>query len=419
MKAKCYHVASSLALDSGRHRDLAEGVLALMDEAMSVNRFEIAEPLAQVALANAKSVQSTDLDRKIAAKQQLVEQRKESFVAVQQAQDALKENPDDPAANLAYGRHLCFVEGDWTRGLPLLAKSDDETLQAAVALELAGANDPSGQVAIGEAWFALAHSDKTKSEFLARSHHWYTLAHPALTGLTKAKADKRLKEIKSLGFVPRGSTPSTTFGVPSLELLTEEDSEASLEGLTKLERRMVGIFEIVIVDKKTNANDHFSARFYANGKIAKEGVELIGTWKLDESSRIKLTLAPSDQGEAFLRSGRVGTFTGLQTTSNNENRVWQLKPVTAVAAWKVATTENTHHKTFVLYSNGKADDPFGEYGWTLKGTGLTINNLHGAATFTIQAGGQTMKGRWLRGAHVVGVRVKDPTKVKESEKKNP
>jgi hypothetical protein len=66
-----------------------------------------------------------------------VRQRSKS-IADAQAQDAkmaefaaiLKTSPDDPAANLKMGRYLCLIKGDWKRGLPMLAQSNDNALKA-------------------------------------------------------------------------------------------------------------------------------------------------------------------------------------------------------------------------------------------------------------------------------------------------
>ena len=54
----------------------------------------------------------------------------------------LENDPTNPAANLAAGRHLCLVQGDWDRGLPMLALGSDAELKAAATKDLAGAARP-------------------------------------------------------------------------------------------------------------------------------------------------------------------------------------------------------------------------------------------------------------------------------------
>ena len=49
-------------------------------------------------------------------------------MAVRAAFETLMTKPEDPAANIAAGEYLCFVKGDWPRGLAMLVKGDDKSL---------------------------------------------------------------------------------------------------------------------------------------------------------------------------------------------------------------------------------------------------------------------------------------------------
>ncbi len=71
----------------------------------------------------------------------------------------LEKNPTHTAANLAAGRYLCFVKGDWGRGLPMLALGSDAELKAVSTLELQGTDSVIEQLTVADAWWALA---KTK-----------------------------------------------------------------------------------------------------------------------------------------------------------------------------------------------------------------------------------------------------------------
>ncbi|MCE9568384.1 MAG: hypothetical protein K8U57_40815, partial [Planctomycetes bacterium] len=112
----------------------------------------------------------------------------------------LKDKPDDPAANLAVGRFLCFFKGDWKTGLAHLAKGSDEKLVAAATAETAASKGTeTEQFAAAELWYDLAPTAEasTKSAIRGRAHFWYSNAATTLTGLAKVKALKRADELKA------------------------------------------------------------------------------------------------------------------------------------------------------------------------------------------------------------------------------
>ena len=112
------------------------------------------------------------------------------------ALDKLKTSPNDPDANLAAGRYDCFDCGDFTLGLPMLAKSSDTALKALAAADLALPTSVSARTAAGDQWWDQA-AREVKSPIAAdrckaRAGHWYRLAEPKLTGLLKVVVDQKL-----------------------------------------------------------------------------------------------------------------------------------------------------------------------------------------------------------------------------------
>jgi hypothetical protein len=114
------------------------------------------------------------------------------------ARKILQRAPNDPSANLTYGKHVCLVDGDWQQGLPMLAKCDDDELKAAAAADLAAPTEPDPQIAVADAWFDLADSDESLAAFHARAHYWYEQALPNVTDVTKTKVEERLAEIANV-----------------------------------------------------------------------------------------------------------------------------------------------------------------------------------------------------------------------------
>ena len=110
----------------------------------------------------------------------------------------LLDAPDDAPANLLVGRYLCFTEGDWEKGLPLLAKCSDAALKALAVKELAQPADGAAEMSVADGWWDFAKKEDDNSRKAAaqmRAKQWYEKALPSLASLTKAKAQMRIAEI--------------------------------------------------------------------------------------------------------------------------------------------------------------------------------------------------------------------------------
>ncbi len=114
---------------------------------------------------------------------------------------ALKQNPEDPAANLGAGRFYCLLRGDWLNGTAMLMKGSDEKLKTAAKKDLqAGGGTVNDMLVAADAWYDLLSSSDPalKPAIQARALFWYTAAEPTITGLDKVKVTKRLAELASL-----------------------------------------------------------------------------------------------------------------------------------------------------------------------------------------------------------------------------
>jgi hypothetical protein len=112
--------------------------------------------------------------------------------------DTLKTKPDDAEANFAVGRFRCLFKNDWEAGLPNLLKGSDEGLKGAAEKDKQAAEGgDTDQVAAGDVWYDLAAKadPEVKAAMQARAHHWYSGVVANLTGLTKARVEKRLGEL--------------------------------------------------------------------------------------------------------------------------------------------------------------------------------------------------------------------------------
>jgi hypothetical protein len=109
------------------------------------------------------------------------------------ALQALKTAPNDPSANLAVGRYMALLRGDWEQGLPLLAKGNDPTLASLARAALAEPSDADARASLAGGWWDLAQSSpgRAKAMLLARAADDYRLAIPGLSGLGRVLAEKR------------------------------------------------------------------------------------------------------------------------------------------------------------------------------------------------------------------------------------
>jgi hypothetical protein len=88
--------------------------------------------------------------------------------------------PDDAAANLEVGRHLCFYKNDWRSGLPALARGGDAALKAAARLDLSNPSTGEQRAKVGDAWWdATCRSNsprrpRSRSARSARGCCWRT-----------------------------------------------------------------------------------------------------------------------------------------------------------------------------------------------------------------------------------------------------
>jgi hypothetical protein len=125
-------------------------------QAVDAERLELATAAAEIAVVAAKSVdraekpQGNDAVRGrdataaasppeagVAAKNLLknIGLRKKLLAGFEAARATLQDEPDNAAAAETVGKYLCFVKGDWTKGLQALSKCSDKELRSLASRE--------------------------------------------------------------------------------------------------------------------------------------------------------------------------------------------------------------------------------------------------------------------------------------------
>lgn len=185
---------------------LARAYLELAESALT--RFEFDD--AQVAVDQAARLsKDPDVSSQITAFAKEIPLRKQEDAAVKKAELTLAASSEDPEANLTIGRYLLFVKVDEPNGLAALAKTSDTGLKDVAKRELAKPISPEDMAAVGEAWVTVATRERSplhKRRFHDRGVRWLNQALDLAGGLTKAKIEKRLKELNPVALDARAIT---------------------------------------------------------------------------------------------------------------------------------------------------------------------------------------------------------------------
>jgi len=159
------------------------------EQAMQAERFDVAAETALLALSVARAVDREQkvearkrgrtvgkagkdetgttpvgpgLVKKATALQSQVTAAQKLFAEYGEALVDIKSQPDDAAANSVVAQYLCFVRGDWQRGLLALAKSDIDRLKTVAADEISLLNDenrdPKRVFDLAGAWWTASDS---------------------------------------------------------------------------------------------------------------------------------------------------------------------------------------------------------------------------------------------------------------------
>lgn len=204
LKAESLLSAASRAT-AAQYKDVAELALTIAAELAGCGEYGPAIDACEAGRQSALRARQTNLAKDLTKKVDELRDQQKAAEAYQRTQDVLKDSPVEPAANLAAGRHLCFVKGDWERGIPYLALGSDAKIKAAAVLDLRGATSAEDQVAIGDAWWDLAEAKQGRERDMlrVRAGYWYRQAEANIpAGLGRLKVSQRLAEIKELGNIP-------------------------------------------------------------------------------------------------------------------------------------------------------------------------------------------------------------------------
>jgi hypothetical protein len=176
------------------HAKVVEMTRSLINEAITVNKFEAASDLAKLFSSLTRRANNPQLKKQVVAiRKEIVFQQKE-YEVISPYLKVLESQPDDEPSNLEVGRWYCLVKGTWGRGFPLLLKGSDAQFREVAELELQNPNEVKGQMRLGNAWWdAVSNVQGEKKERgQLRAVEWYRKALPKLGEVDKIEIDRRV-----------------------------------------------------------------------------------------------------------------------------------------------------------------------------------------------------------------------------------
>lgn len=198
--------SAPLTLDHARVENLFGRFIKLSEDAASIDDCVAAMGILKAAADLVKKPAFKPLkdDATFLIKQMTL--HKEAFDAAKNSRDKLATNADDPTANLAWGRFVCFYKQDWDKGLKLLAKANDKVWAPLANREITPPTTAADWLQLGDDWqqAGIREKDTIKEATLERADHAWQQALATATAPQKKeieqKVDQRLIKLFGTSF---------------------------------------------------------------------------------------------------------------------------------------------------------------------------------------------------------------------------
>ncbi len=171
----------------------------LLAGSLAADRYDLAKRACENLTEFARKLGDDQLALKSRSSSERVASLLVLYDGVKEAESALEKDSADASANLVVGKFRCFAKEQWEIGLPLLAHSSDDALNAISKQDLASPKDPAEQLKLADQWWGLGESRQgnEQSAIQRRAAYWYAQAARKLNGLAREKAEKRAAFLSS------------------------------------------------------------------------------------------------------------------------------------------------------------------------------------------------------------------------------
>lgn len=197
LKADVLGLAVGAATEKEQGLALVETIRPLLNEAVDLDHYKAAHQLGDAIVNAAKKAKSPSLVLELQKRVDEIKEIEKSFAKMQGYLDRVQKNPMDGAANLEIGKYFAFQKKRWEKALPYLAGCSDNALSQLAKSDLSNPGDVQSQVTLADGWWEHASKDKdAKLAIQSRAMFWYDKALPALSGLNRTKAQKRIEIVQ-------------------------------------------------------------------------------------------------------------------------------------------------------------------------------------------------------------------------------
>ncbi len=186
---------------SNQAEAVSKEFMALARTAMNRDNYEIATKAIKAAVRYAKKGNDRELIHVAKTRQNDILRFKLFYRRFLAAKTVLLDKPLDPAANLVCGRFICFIQKNWKKGLPMLMRGADKSLQNLASLELKQSNTTKKLINMGDGWNRAAKAEsmpRIKRLLRERALGYYQRALNDLTGLTRMEIEKKADRLQRI-----------------------------------------------------------------------------------------------------------------------------------------------------------------------------------------------------------------------------
>lgn len=211
-KARVLEMAVASAGDKEGSLELVELIRPILGEAVDLDHYPAAHQLGQAAINAAKKAKSPSLVLELQKRADELKEIEKGFAKQRGYLDRIDKNPGDAEAHFELAKYFAFQKKRWEKALPHFAKCGDKAIEALAVKDLAQPESAKEQLALADAWWALADAKKDagKAALRARAGFWYEKAMPGLAGLSRTKAQKRIELVQDQ------PTPAVAGPLPAL-----------------------------------------------------------------------------------------------------------------------------------------------------------------------------------------------------------
>jgi hypothetical protein len=196
-KADVVGLVVAATKDKDQGLALVDVIRPLLNEAIELDHYKAAHQLADAAVNAARKAQKVSLVLELQKRAVEVTTIEKSFAKVQGYLDRVAKDPQDAVSHHELGKYFAFQKKRWEKALPYFARSAHKDIALLARRDLQNPKDAKEQAALADGWWELAKAEKEGVLAIQmRAMYWYDKSLPALSGINRTKAQKRIDVVQ-------------------------------------------------------------------------------------------------------------------------------------------------------------------------------------------------------------------------------